>query len=110
MKQREDLPVQSTPGKFEGWLSVVGMFQAAGSHSLGRDGAGRWGRGWSPQDSPVGRWRRGTRPSPHGPLRGRAGCYSCPWLGGNRQEAAGCWKGISGFRINAVYTPFPYEN
>ncbi len=45
MKQREDLPVQSTPGKFEGWSSVVGMFQAAGSRSLGRDGAGRWGRG-----------------------------------------------------------------
>ncbi len=26
------------------------------------------------------------------------------------QEAAGRWMGISGFRINAVYTPFPYEN
>ncbi len=55
MKQREDLPVQSTPGKFEGWSSVAGMLRAAGRHSLGREGAGMWGRRWSPQDSPVGR-------------------------------------------------------
>ncbi len=55
MKQREDLPVQSTPGKFEGWSSVAGMLRAAGRRSLGREGAGMWGRRWSPQDSPVGR-------------------------------------------------------
>lgn len=80
------------------------VFQAGGSRSWGRDGAGRWGRGRSLRDVPVGRWLQGTRPSPYGQLRGRAGRYSCPLSGGNMLEAAGRWMEILGFRINVVST------
>lgn len=83
-------PVQSTPGMFEEWWWAAGSSQAGGSHNLGPDGAGRWGMVLLLQDVPAGQWVQGMMPSQHEPLRVQAVHYSCPWLGGNRQEAAEC--------------------